>query len=218
MSKTSGIQKVSTELQKVSSYFPSILHSKFRIPDVRFKNLLFPHQGLLLLLVALLPLVIESAPTIQSLVPALAFTPVVCPIALARSIIKKVALSLFQHFPFLFAHPHFWCLTCVCYIAIYSQVCHMIWNRSVENAGGKGNWQHYKRGSPGKEHHAQWCFTFKIILTAPSNLVHSLYDAFSVVVECWVAFWSDFQSGSKVLKHRKNCKCCPVSLLVVRSQ
>ena len=107
MSKTSGIQKVSTELQKVSSYFPSILHSKFRIPDVRFKNLLFPHQGLLLLLVALLPLVIESAPTIQSLVPALAFTPVVCPIALARSIIKKVPLSLFQHFPFLFAHPHF---------------------------------------------------------------------------------------------------------------
>ena len=102
--------KFSTELHKVTSYFPSILNSEFRIPDsgVHFKNLLFPHQGLLLLLVALLPLVIESAPTIQSLVPALAFTPVVCPIALARSIIKKVPLSFLQHFPFLFAPPHFW--------------------------------------------------------------------------------------------------------------
>ena len=26
------------------------------------------------------------------------------------------------------------------------------------------------------------------------------YDTFSVVVECWVSFWSDFQSGSRVLK------------------
>ena len=50
-------------------------------------------QGLLLLLVALLPLVADSAPTIQSLAPAIAFTPVVCPIAFAHSIIKKVLLS-----------------------------------------------------------------------------------------------------------------------------
>ena len=27
-----------------------------------------------------------------------------------------------------------------------------------------------------------------------------IYDTFSVVVECWVSFWSDFQSGSRVLK------------------
>ena len=26
------------------------------------------------------------------------------------------------------------------------------------------------------------------------------YDTFSVVVECWVCFWSNFQSGSRVLK------------------
>ena len=26
------------------------------------------------------------------------------------------------------------------------------------------------------------------------------YDTFSAVVECWVCFWSDFQSGSRVLK------------------
>ena len=28
----------------------------------------------------------------------------------------------------------------------------------------------------------------------------SWYDTFSVVVECWVSFWSDFQSGSRGLK------------------
>ena len=67
---------------------PFFLHHDFCL-----KNLLIL-QGLLLLFVALLPLVAESAPTIQSLVPAIAFTPVVCPIALARSIIKKVLLSL----------------------------------------------------------------------------------------------------------------------------
>ena len=27
-----------------------------------------------------------------------------------------------------------------------------------------------------------------------------MYDTFSVVVECWVSFWSDFQNGSRVLK------------------
>ena len=67
---------------------PFFLHHDFCL-----KNLLIL-QGLLLLFVALFPLVAESAPTIQSLVPAIAFTPVVCPIALARSIIKKVLLSL----------------------------------------------------------------------------------------------------------------------------
>ena len=51
-------------------------------------------QGLLLLLIALLPLVADSAPTIQSLAPAIAFTPVVCPIAFAHSIIKKVLLTM----------------------------------------------------------------------------------------------------------------------------
>ena len=68
-------------------HFSLFLHHGFCL-----KNLLIL-QGLLLLLVALLPLVAESAPTIQSLVPAIAFTPVVCPIAIARSIIEKVPLS-----------------------------------------------------------------------------------------------------------------------------
>ena len=60
----------------------------------RFFALVIQSQGLLLLLIAVLPLVADSAPTIQSLAPAIAFTPVVCPIAFAHSIIKKVLLSM----------------------------------------------------------------------------------------------------------------------------
>ena len=60
----------------------------------QFFAMVLQSQGLLLLLIALLPLVADSAPTIQSLAPAIAFTPVVCPIAFAHSIIKKVLLSM----------------------------------------------------------------------------------------------------------------------------
>ena len=81
----------------------------FTFPSSRYLSQNPPFlQGLLLLLVALLPLVAESAPTIQSLVPAIAFTPVVCPIAFAHSIIKKVFRSFhanIHYFPF-----HFSCL------------------------------------------------------------------------------------------------------------
>ena len=37
-------------------------------------------------------------------------------------------------------------------------------------------------------------------LNQPHSYGLNTYDTFSVVVECWVSFWSDFQNGSRVLK------------------
>ena len=50
-----------------------------------------------------------------------------------------------------------------------------------------------------------WRIVHILILTSSGKMeqhltFYWLYDTFSVVVECWVSFWSDFQSGSRVLK------------------
>ena len=38
------------------------------------------------------------------------------------------------------------------------------------------------------------------LLCVKQEIQNYEYDTFSVVVECWVSFWSDFHSGSRVLK------------------
>ena len=105
--------KQETHVYKVHHWFAKTLVIFSIFPSSCFQLQKPPHsQGLLLLLVALLPMLGESAPTIQSLVPAIAFTPVVCPIALARSIIKKVSLSISDYLLFIFSSlPPTWSMS-----------------------------------------------------------------------------------------------------------
>ena len=41
------------------------------------------------------------------------------------------------------------------------------------------------------------------------------YETVADVPESWVWWRADCQSGSRVLKHRKNCECCPGHYLIV---
>ena len=45
-----------------------------------------------------------------------------------------------------------------------------------------------------------WIVNGVLLLNRSCVTLILTYDTFSVVVECWVSFWSDFQNGSRVLK------------------
>ena len=51
------------------------------------------------------------------------------------------------------------------------------------------------------------CFACRRLCYVISKLWR--YDKVASVPESWVQWRAVFQSGSRVLKHRKNCECCP---------